>query len=534
MLRKLTGVGLCAAALLCWSAAARADVVTDWDNVLLNAVRLDKTPPPKASRAMAFVHVAVFDAVDGILGGYTPYHVTAGAPAGASPEAAAAAAAHKTLTALFPAQEAPFDSALTRSLAAVPDGAAKTSGISWGESVADQILALRDGDHSADIVDFFAPAGALWWVPTPPAFAPALLPNWPLVTPWCMTEGSQFRAAAPPSPGSAAYTAAFREVKRLGQVNSASRTADQTQIALFWADGAGTVTPPGHWLVIAQGISQQRHLSLLENARLFALLGLTVADAAVVSWDSKYYYKLWRPITGIQHADVDGNPDTVADPAWQPLLATPPFPSYTSGHSTFSGGAARILDLYLGTDAVPFSTLSDGLSGVQRSFTSLSQAAAEAGQSRIYGGIHWQYDNVAGLASGRALAEAVFYNFLTPVSTPSVCTVDAGTLCLGGGRFKVQAQWKTAAATGPAQVVSQTADSGQLYFFAPDNTELTVKIVDACAYNDRFWVFASGLTDVQVLLTVTDTHTGRTRQYFSAQGKPFAPVQDTAAFATCP
>ena len=356
MLRKLSGVGLWVVAILCLAGELRADVVIDWDNVLLNAIRIDRTPPPKASRAMAAVHVSIYDAVNGLLGGYTPYHVTASAPAGASPEAATTAAAHKVLVALFPAQQATFDTARNNSLAAIPDGAAKTDGISWGESVADQILALRAHDHAADVVTYSAPTGALWWIPTPPALADALLPNWPSVTPWFMASGSEFRQAAPPSPGSAQYTAAFREVKRLGRVDSTFRTPGQTQIALFWADGAGTATPPGHWLVIAQGISQQQHLSLLENARLFALLGLTVADAAIVSWDHKYYYSDWRPVTGIQHADADGNPDTAADPSWLPLIATPPFPSYTSGHSTFSGSSAKILELYFGTDAVPFTT----------------------------------------------------------------------------------------------------------------------------------------------------------------------------------
>lgn len=534
MLRRSIGIVLCSAALLGVAAPAGADVVLDWNGVLLNAIRIEKTPPPKASRAMAAVHVAIFDAVNGILGGYTPYHVTASAPGGASPEAAAAAAAHKVLVALFPAQQATFDAALTASLAAIPDGAAETAGVSWGEAVADQILALRANDHSSDVVPYGAPVGGGWWVPTPPAFAAALLPNWPIVTPWCMTKGSQFRQGAPPFPTSKEYTAAYREVLRLGRKDSADRTADQTQIALFWADGAGTATPPGHWLLIAQGVAQQEHLSLLATSRLFALLSLSMADAAIVSWDHKYAFSNWRPVTGIQHADLDGNPKTTADPRWEPLITTPPFPSYSSGHSTFSGSASRILALFLGTDAIGFSTTSDGLPGVTRSFTGFSQAADEAGQSRIYGGIHWQFDNQVGLSSGRTLAEHVFFNFLTPVSSPGTCASGPTTLCLNGGRFKVQASWNTGTSSGPGQVVSQNGDSGQLYFFDPDNTELTVKVLNACAGFDRYWVFASGLTNVEVLITVTDTHAGRVRQYFNPRGKVFAPVQDVSAFATCP
>src|SRR6185295_2126370 len=271
MLRRRIGIALCAATALGLAAPAGADVVLDWNGVLLAAIRVDKTPPPKASRDMAIVNVSIFDAVNGILGGFTPYHVTTAAPGGASPEAAAAAAAHKALVALFPAQQATFDAALATSLAAIPNGSAKTNGIAWGESVATQILALRANDHSTDVTPYHSALGAFWWIPTPPAFAPALLPNWPTVTPWSMSSGSQFRQAAPPFPSSDEYLIAYREVKRLGRVNSADRTADQTQIALFWADGGGTATPPGHWLVIAQGISQQEHLSLLQNARLFAL-----------------------------------------------------------------------------------------------------------------------------------------------------------------------------------------------------------------------------------------------------------------------
>ncbi len=403
----MTRSKICSAmlALILAAPAAWADPVIDWNGVLLQALRTDKTAPPQASRAMACVHVAIYDAVVGLLGGYEPYRVTDSAPAGASPEAAAAAAAHHSLVGLFPAQQPTFDAALTTSLAAIPDGPAKTSGMAWGEHVADALMALRAHDHAMEIVPYTPPIGASRWVPTAPAFAPALLPNWPRVTPWTMTSGSQFRQGPPPAPGSPAYRAALREVRRLGRSESAFRTAEQTQIAQFWADGPGTATPPGHWLKIAEDLARRHGTSLLQNARLFALLSLAAADAAIVSWDNKYYYSDRRPITGIQ----------TDEPTWTPLLATPPFPSYTSGHSTFSGASAKILELFFGTDDIAFATTSDGLPGVQRSFRRLSAAANEAGQSRIYGGIHWQYDNQAGLASGRSLAEHVFFNFLTPI-----------------------------------------------------------------------------------------------------------------------
>jgi len=539
MLRKLVSSGLCAVALLGLAGPAHADAVNDWNNILLQAIRTDKTPPPKSSRAIALMNVSVFDAVNGLVGGYTPYHVTSPPPpGGGAPEAAAVAAAHKALVALFPAQATTFDAAQVTSLSAIPNGPAKTLGIAWGESVAGQILDLRAHDHSGDVVTAYLPTGALWWERTPPALADPLLPNWPAVTPWGIPSAAQLRPDPPPIPASAEYTAAYEEVRLLGRVDSPLRTPEQTQIALFWADGGGTATPPGHWIVIAQGVSSSQHLTLIQNARLFALVGIAVADAGIVAWDAKYHYNDWRPITGIQKADTDGNPNTPQDTTWSPLIATPPFPSYISGHSTFSSAAARILALFLSTDTFSFSTTSDGLPGVQRSFTSFSQAAAEAGQSRIYGGIHWQYDNQAGLAAGRAIAEQVFYDVLTPLAAVAPCLPSSTALCLGdGSRFKVEATWRYTSATGDvpgtAGALTGTSDSGQFWFFSPDNVELAVKVLDGCSLNDHFWVFASGLTDIEVLLRVTDTQTGHTRTYFNPLKRAYKPVQDTSAFS-CP
>jgi hypothetical protein len=515
---------------------ARADVVLDWNEVTLDAIRVDRTAPPKAARALAIVHTAVFDAVNGATGGgYEPFHVPPSQLTGAvSPEAAAAAAAHHSLAALFPAQKTAFDTALAASLAAVPAGPAKTAGIAWGTGVAEAILDLRHDDGADAVAAYEAPGGSSWWARTPPAFADPLLPQWPRVRPWCMTSGRQFRQGPPPAPGTGEYRAAFREVQLLGRADSTRRTAEQSQIALFWADGPGTATPPGHWHVIAQGLARERGNTLIQNARLFTLLGVAAADAAVVSWEHKYHYGHWRPITGIQNAATDGNPDTNADPAWTPFIPTPPFPAYTSGHSTFSSASAGILAYFFGTDEIAFTTTSDGLPGVQRSFPRLSDAAAEAGQSRIYGGIHWQYDNQAGLKSGRALAEHIAHNFMNPVAAPGACVPGPTTLCLADGRFRVEARWRTADASGSGQAAGLGSDSGRFWFFDDDNTELTVKVLDACSAFDRFWVFASGLTDVEVLLTVTDSQTGKTRRYFNPRGQAFAPVQDTSAFSTCP
>jgi len=520
---------------LVMATAASADVVIDWNGHALGAIRTDRTSPPKAARALAIAQVSVYDAVNAIAGRpFEAYLVTTSPPGGASAEAAAAAAAHRALAALYPNQQADLDAKLVTSLAAIPDGPAETSGVAFGVAVADQVLAARANDHASDIVAFEAPEGASWWIPTPPAFAAALLPNWPRVIPWSLDSGAELRPAAPPPPNSAEHTAALLEVQSLGSQSSATRTADQTQIALFWADGAGTATPPGHWHLIAQSVSQDRHLTLLENARLFALLGIAVADAAIVSWDAKYAYSCWRPVTAIREADHDGNPATAGDPAWNSLIATPPFPAYTSGHSTFSSASARVLSLFFGTDAVSFTTTSDALPGVTRSFTSFSQAAAEAGQSRIYGGIHFQYDNQAGLATGRALGEHVFFGDLGPRELPGTCIADATTLCLEGGRFRVRASFDTGTAKGQAQAIPDGGVTGSFWFFHPDNTELTIKVLNACGPFDRFWVFASGLTNVEVTIKVTDTATGRVRRYFNPLGTSYKPVQDVSAFATCP
>ncbi|HEX4966516.1 MAG TPA: vanadium-dependent haloperoxidase [Thermoanaerobaculia bacterium] len=415
--RKLSvaGFGVCVA-LAGTLGEARADVVTDWNGILLDAVRAEKSVPPHASRAMACVNVSIFEAVNGILGLYEPYSLTDPAPPGASPEAAAAAAAYQSLSQLFPAQRKVFDAALKASLSAIPEGPSKEAGIAWGLKVADAIIALRADDGATREVNPRYPSGAGWWTPTPPDFASGLLPNWAGVKPWAMANGSQFRPPPPPALGSADYLKAFSEVARLGRIDSPSRSKEQSQIALFWADGSGTSTPPGHWLLVALRLASQRNLTLHESSRLFALLSMAMADAAIVSWDSKYHYDHWRPVTGIRHAELEGNGGTRASPPWVPFIATPPFPSYTSGHSTFSGSASRILELFFGTDAVLFSLVSEGLPGVERFFASFSQAAEEAGQSRIYGGIHWQYDNQAGLASGRALGDHVFHSRLRPRS----------------------------------------------------------------------------------------------------------------------
>src|SRR6058998_1680859 len=388
------------------STLAHADVVTDWNNSALNAIRSGSTAPPIASRSLAIVHISIYDAVNGIARTYEPYLVQSAVPASASLEAAASAAAHKALVNLFPASTSGFDALHAATLAAIPDGPQKTAGIVWGEFVADQILSARASDGSDAIVPPPGGSGPGVWVPTPPAFAPYLLPQWGFVVPFAMSTSSQFRPPGPPSLDSEQYAADYTEVKELGAAVGSTRTEEQTEIALFWADGAGTETPPGHWNSIAQIIAAAHGNTLEENARLFALLNIAMADAAICAWDAKYTFHFWRPVTAIAFAEPELN--------WMSFIVTPPFPDYVSGHSTFSGAAATVLALFYGTDDLPFTTGSDFLPGMYRSFPTCLAAAQEAAVSRLYGGIHFRSANEDGLQAGISIGDWTDSRYLQP------------------------------------------------------------------------------------------------------------------------
>jgi len=379
------------------STPANGDVVTEWNDAALNAIRAGRTAPPIASRSLAILHVSIYDAVNGIARTNEPYLVQSSAPSSASREAAASAAAHKALVNLFPAAASSFDAVHTAILAAIPNGPQKAAGIVWGEFVANQILTARANDGSDAIVPPPGGSGPGVWVPTPPAFAPYLLPQWGFVTPFGMSSSSQFRPPGPPSLDSEQYAADYNEVKALGAAVGSTRTDEQSQIALFWADGAGTETPPGHWNSIAQIIAAGQGNTLEENARLFALLNIAMADAAICAWDAKYTFHFWRPVTAIAFAE----PNLM----WASFIVTPPFPDYVSGHSTFSGAAATVLPFFYGTEDLPFTTGSDFLPGVTRSFSTCLDAAEEAAVSRLYGGIHFRSANEDGLQAGISIGE---------------------------------------------------------------------------------------------------------------------------------
>lgn len=420
---------LCAVVFsLCWRSAA-ADVVTDWNDEVLDAIRATNTAPPVASRALAIVHTAIYDAVNGIRKTHQAYFVPATGPSDASIVAAAAAAAHRVMVTLYPGRQVEADLRYHDSLLLVLPGPQRTAGMQWGETVAAAILQWRSGDGSNGTSTYTPGTQPGQWRPTVSfggVVRPALLPNWGNVAPFALASGADFRPPAPPALTSGQYASDVNVVKALGERFRSTRTPEQTQIAQFWAYGPGTATPPGHWNQIARTVALLHPCVLNctsplpngieENARMFALLNIALADAAIACWNTKYLYNFWRPITAIQEADTDGNPATALDPIWTPFLETPPFPEYTSGHSTFSGAAAAVLAQFFGADRIPFSIESDDLPGTQRSYDSFSQAAQESGISRVYGGIHFPSANARGLNAGASIGMWVAWNYLGSIS----------------------------------------------------------------------------------------------------------------------
>lgn len=416
------------------------DVVIDWNNVLLQTIRDERTNPPVATRILAAMHTAIYDAVNSIDRTHEKYAVQLVVHPGTSREAAVAAAAHTVLSEMYKGSvnfdsklKDTFDNALDASLAEVPNGAAENRGVKLGIDVANQILALRENDGWNEPIVYTPGSDPGDWRPTPAAFAPPLLPHWGEVEPWAMNSPTQFALNNIPDLDSPEYAAALNEVKAFGAKTGSSRTEDQTQIGLFWNNGAGTATPPGHLNMMAQLAAQSEGNTLSENARMFALLNLSQADAAIMCWNIKFSTDFWRPISAIRLADTDPNDATVADPAWESLIPTPPFPTYTSGHSTFSGAAAAVLADFFGTDNISFRLESEAGPDVHdRFFTSFSQAAIESRDSRLYGGIHFRFDNEDGYDSGFDLGQFVADNFLQPqLQQPTVDVVDGVMTILG-------------------------------------------------------------------------------------------------------
>jgi PAP2 superfamily len=313
---------------------------------------------------------------------------------------------------------------MTQSLAARPSAAARDAGVNVGRQVAQGILAWRTNDGSAASVPYVPGTAPGDWRPTPPTYQVAWGPEWGQVNTFAVTKpASTFLAPAPPALNSPQYAADFNQVKSLGALNSTTRTADQTQIGIFWSyDTPAMGTPVARYEEIAMAIALQEHNSLTQNARMFGLVNLAMGDAGIAAWDTKYTYNRWRPITAIALADADGNPAKAADTSWTPLGSpadpgqpsfTPPFPSYVSGHATFGSALFTTLARFYGTNDIHFTLTSDLLPGVTRSYNSFSQASYENAISRIYLGIHFWFDETAGIKMGGDIAKNVFANVMT-------------------------------------------------------------------------------------------------------------------------
>jgi len=395
------------------SAPLSVNPVIEWNRTLLVIVRTPaaQSPTIHSTRNFAMLHAAIFDAVNNIDRDFEPYAVrhTHVSPR-ASAEAAADQAAHDVLISLYPAFAVTLDSELQQDLAQIPYGRDKADGIEEGKDVAAAILALRSNDGSAAVLPPFVPKSQPGsYQLTPPNFAPADFIQWPQVTPFALARANEFRPGPPPQLTSEEYTLSFNEVKSLGLITSATRTADQTQIGQFWN---GNIQD--FWNEIAQTAALTRHLDLAQSAHLFALLNITLADTTIAFFDTKYTYDLWRPVTAIHLASADNNPETEQDPAWIPLpTKTAPDPSFPGAHSATSFAAAEVLRLVLG-DQITLDVTSESLSGVTRHFTSFSEAAEEAGLSRIYAGQHFRFDHLAGARLGQQVAKAVLSTILQP------------------------------------------------------------------------------------------------------------------------
>jgi hypothetical protein len=443
------------------------DRLLRWHEISMVATALDHTPAPpgdprvfreqlgphRSSRALAIIHIAMFDAVNAITG--NRYQSYTGLPAvtqSTNLNVAIAQAAHDTSVAMWPAQRLVFDAALAEDLAGVPDSdPSKARGITLGQQAATRILTLRANDgsaHAEQVVgeDYIPGTGAGEWTQDPISLIPlALGSRWGEVRPFAMTSASQFRAPAPPSLTSSAYTAAYNEEKRLGGdaiTTPTVRTPLQTFVGIYWGyDGTPNLAaPPRLYNQITVKIANQfgtGTVNVLDLARLLALVNVAMADAGIASWETKYFYKFWRPITAIRRGDRDGNLNTIVDRTYSPLGApasninpgvnfTPPFPAYPSGHATFGAALFQTLRKFYGTDNIPFTFVSDEFNGVTtdhhgevrpltpRSFPNLSAAEEENGQSRIYLGIHWSFDKTAGITMGRRVADQTLNTKLKP------------------------------------------------------------------------------------------------------------------------
>ena len=391
--------------------AAGPDPVLQWIGIMNDTAIAGLTNPLATTRVTALVAASMFDAVNGIHPRYRSLYVRPHVSGSASQRAAAVEAAYVILSTLYPAQAGSLGTSHDASIAAISATERAQSvqaGRAWGQTVASTILQLRSNDGLAPPPPPFVgvlgmdpkPVGV--WRPTPLLFATGAAPQWATMTPWVLTRPSQFRLPPPYALTSAEYAADYNEIKSMGVYSGSGRSDDQSELSLFWAGNT-----PLYWNRIAAQLSVSRSLRLSENAHLFALLNLAMADAAIACWDSKYRYVFWRPVTAIREGGADGNASTEPDTAWAPWLdatpaGTPAHPEYPSGHSTVSGSAAYILASVFG-DNSPFTVTSEARPGT-RSFSSFSAAVAEIADARVFGGIHFRSSCVRGNVLGQSVA----------------------------------------------------------------------------------------------------------------------------------
>ncbi|MGD9902027.1 MAG: vanadium-dependent haloperoxidase [Vicinamibacterales bacterium] len=418
--RALGRAALALSLALAMPAAASAqslDTLVRWNRVLLTALTVPGGKPPTVfdTRHLAIVSVAVFDAVNSFDRVYQPYATWAEPADGASRDAAVAQAAHDALVALMPTQTATFDAALAESLAGIPPQAA-ADGAAVGAAAARAILDLRTGDGwEQPFPPLELPSLPGYWKPTPPANAPAAFTNYPRARGFIVEDGRHFMIEGPPPLTSELYARDFNQVKAWGAVNSTVRSAEQTLISNQWA-GVGTSTNINVvWNTLIGDIARSRGWSSLELARGFALLNMTFHDALLTSFTGKFVYGLWRPVTAIREADTDGNGATEADPTWLPLLATPPYPSAPGNMACIGSSLARVMERLTGRDDVAFSITWTGTGtnpSATRSYSSFSQLGLQQAYSRIWGGIHFEFETLSSMGQCPRLADYAVDNVL--------------------------------------------------------------------------------------------------------------------------
>lgn len=387
---------------------ALADAVTDWNAILRTTITAET--PQAQSRFAAITHLAMFEAGNAITRDYEPYLRTVTAAPDASPEAAAIAAAHQVLSNYFPGSVNTLDADRARSLAAIPDSTAKTAGIAVGQAAGAAIIAQRSNDGSGTPIQYTPPIGIGFWQPTPPASAAATFLHWGRMTPFGIARPDQFRPRPPPALTSSRYARDYKEVKEVGDVMSDinARTQDRINVVRFIA----MTSPTQIWNSIAIQLSEAERLSLVENARLFSLLNMAIADAAIAVFEAKFVYHLWRPVTAIRAGDIDGNPATEPDLAFNTFIATPPYPDYPSGAGGLGNAGRSILERMFGRGRHPVTLSNPALPGVTLQYTKLRHITDDTADARIYGGIHFRFAQEAAEALGERVAGYVLRNNL--------------------------------------------------------------------------------------------------------------------------